>query len=279
MRPSSYFVLYAKLQTLSEDHQQSLLRCLSDEHIEGIRKHHIKNMPLALEDFSLPHLVDKVHYSWLLPFLNKQEYPALFFPLFSEKTREKLAKSLSIPWEPSQDGSSPLLDYLRLVVEEAFFWGQTILPVSYLQNSPLKDLLFYNKQELVDLIYELSLWDMAIELRQIVDQKVLQEIASTLSDEEKKEIARISKQALVPLFPRAHYKDLPSFEQEMHKRGIARLGIALLEESSDFLWHITRVLDKGRGTILLNMYEKKALANHAPDMINLVLDVLEDRSS
>ena len=63
MHPSSYAVLYAKIQSFPEEKQQALLQRLSDPHIASIRKHHVKDVFFSPEDFSFSAIRKTVHYS------------------------------------------------------------------------------------------------------------------------------------------------------------------------------------------------------------------------
>ncbi|MEM8629398.1 MAG: hypothetical protein AAGF04_04950 [Chlamydiota bacterium] len=274
MRFASYFVLYGKLQTLPEERQQSLLHYLGEEHIEQLRSNHTKDVAFSPASFSLSSLLRDVHYSWFVSFLQQQDAPHLFFPLFRERTGKKLAKALDIPWTLPK--LSPCFSrYLVQILEESLFHERATLPMEYMQKMPLFPLLTKTKKELVALIHHLSLFDIAIEMRQLVEQRRLQELSDSLGEGDQAIIAEISKALPPPLFPRTAYRDFPSFQQEMHKRGIVRLGIALLQTNKDFLWHITRRLDEGRGTLLLQTYEKKALAKHTQDMVSSVLGILQ----
>lgn len=278
MHSSSYFVLYAKISSFPDEKQQSLLRLLSDSHIDGIRKNHAKSVSFSLKDFILKRLLNSIHYSWFLPTLQLYPENHLFLPLFSKKQGEKLAKALKMPFRKISL-PKPLLTHLELVLEDAIFEDKYLLPKEYLSSSELEPLLHFDKKELVDLIDALSLYDLSLSLRQIVDQNILKEISDHLSEKEKKAVASFSSKQDGSLFPKILYKNPQQFKQELHKRGIYRLGIALQTQKEDFVWYISHTLDIGRGKLLLQAFHKKALANVAQDMVKSVLNVVEEPRS
>ena len=196
-------------------------------------------------------------------------------PILTKNQAKKLAKTVEKKPEKTQL-TAPFARYLECLLEDAIFDRKTLLPKSYLHKSLLKDLLYLTKKQLVEIIHSLSLEDYAASMKQIVQPDILQEIHQHLAPKEQKLLTQYRATKEHPLFPPAPFKDLSSFTQEMHKRGIYRLGIAIQKEPEDFIWYISRTLDCGRGKMLLAAYEKKALANVQEDMLNCLLTLLQD---
>ena len=125
-----------------------------------------------------------------------------------------------------------LLNYLETIV----------LPIPYLQKSLMTPLLFLSKKQLITLIDYLSLYDLAFELKHIVDKK------------EK------------------------SLRLLMHKRGVFRFSIALSSQSKELIWHIIHRLDKGRGGMLQKCI-KKEIASHIVDSVQAsVIELIESEN-
>ncbi len=235
------------------------------------------------EGFTNGGILEQVHWSWFLPTL--KTYPIkeqkLFLTALDPVAAQNLAHSLEIsdfPQEMSQTGRS----FLRQILLNSLLGTKDrLLPIDYLPPSPLKPLLRLSKKELTKLIDFLSLHDLAAEMRQIVETKILKKIYSFLSEDERK----FFKQTM------AHQKEsfpMPrmgldrwdgaeeSFRHILHRRGITRLGIALSAQDPDFIWYICHQLDIGRGNVLHKLCGKEAAAGLPTGLTDLIIRQIEE---
>ena len=119
------------------------------------------------------------------------------------------------------------------------------------------------KKRLIQLIDFLSLYDLFCEIRQVVDTKMLNNIYSCLTKEERKflKVASHHKEPYPPA--RFHLENWDGSKQMLrkmlHKLGLARLGSALSGAYPDLIWHISHRLDRGRGKALEKLVLKKAM--------------------
>ncbi len=281
MLASSYVILNVKLGSLPESLREKLLSYLPDKEKNLLKKIPKSSKSLDPEDFSFDRILNQVHYSWLLPTL--KTYPneeiALFLEVVEEQKKAILKRKLRIePDEPHL--TSIAKSYLKLILQMSLLGKEdSLLPVEYLPSHPLNQLTLLNKQQLVELIDYLGLYDLSKEIKQIVDTTVLKKIYSYLSQEHKSFLNKIMNQKEPKLFFRMNLTregiDKDAFKTLLHKRGLQRLGITLSHQHSDLLWYITHILDIGRGNALLKIEEKKVMAKDAESMVGCVLEALK----
>ena len=154
--------------------------------------------------------------------------------------------------------------FLRQVLQYSLTGSEgTLIPVDFLPPSSLNDLLNMGKKELVRLIERLSLYDLAHELRQIVETKILKKIYSFLTDDEKKFLKANPAQKEPYPVPRIGLDRWDGTEESLrlalHRRGLARLGAALSGQDPDLIWYVCHQLDIGRGASLYKLCAKEAM--------------------
>jgi hypothetical protein len=210
-------------------------------------------------------LLEQVHWSWFLPTL--KSYPEkeqrLFLHAMGGGVERNLRHELGLgpDEEPlSESGRS----FLRQVLQHSLVGPEErLIPIEYLPPSSLNVLLRMGKKELTRLIERLSLYDLAHELRQIVETKILKKIYSFLSDEEKKFLKTITAQKEPYPIPRVGLDRWDgteeSFRMALHRRGLARLGAALSGQDPDLIWYVCHQLDIGRGSTLFKLCAKEAM--------------------
>lgn len=232
------------------------------------------------DGFSNGAMLEQVHWSWFLPTLktysSKEQKP--FLSALSPSAAENLAHALEIA-VPSEKMSDLARSFLRQILLNSLIGqGDRLLPIDYLPASPLKGLLRLSKKELIKLINFLSLYDLAAELRQIVETKILKKIYSFLLDDEK----RLLKSAMAHkesfLFPRMNLDRWDglkeSFRLLLHRRGLIRLGAALSGQDPDFIWYICHQLDIGRGNSLFKLCAKEAVPGISDAVIRQIEELL-----
>lgn len=228
-------------------------------------------------------MLETVHWSWFLPTLKTYsdlEIQQMFLSCLSPQAAKNLAKTLHL-LALNPPAISPLAKayFQDLLLRSLIGQGDTLLPIDFLPQSPLLPLLHLSKSELIRIIDLLSLHDLAAELRQIVETKILKKIYILLSEEERSflKIAMAHKE----------YFSLPrmgldrwdgseeSFRVLLHRRGLARLGAALSGQNPDFLWYICHQLDIGRGNALLKLCAKEPLHGVSEPIIRQIEEILK----
>ena len=125
----------------------------------------------------------------------------------------------------------------------------------------------------------MALYDLAFELKHIVDTKILKPLFSFFDKKETTFIKKISASLDPFSLGRMHLekwdKKEHSLRQQLHKKGIFRLSIALHNESKDLLWHIAHRLDVGRGSLLLKGYENPVAVSITDSIQASIIELVE----
>ncbi len=206
--------------------------------------------------------LEKVHYSWIAPVLS-QYPPRLRAPLASSLPPHQAAcvrQLLALDKVPPP--SPPIRAYLQKLLYDSLKIKE-VTPEELLPQSPFRNLSFWEKSRLVELIDLLSMYDLAEKLRHIVDRKRLRDIYGCLT-KDRLEYLRLCMQAKEKVtsseFSLDKWKGDPKeLEHLLHRRGLIRFGMALSKEPADVLWYILRRLDTGRSAII-----EKCFANPLP---------------
>jgi hypothetical protein len=234
---------------------------------------------ITFEGFSNGGMLEQVHWSWFLPTLktfSKREQ-GLFLSALSPLAREQLAQALEISG-PLEEISAVAISYLRSQLQSSLVGAhEQLLPVEYLPPSPLNQLLNLSKKELSQLVDRLALYDVAAELRHIVETKTLKKISSCLTEEQKERVKWLSTQKEAHPLPKLGLDQWDgseeSFRTLLHRRGLQRLAIALSGQDPDLIWALSHHLDIGRGNTLFKLCGKEKVMG-ASEMIQREIEEL-----
>lgn len=220
--------------------------------------------------------IKKVHYSWIIPVIER--CPESMKPLYAEAlaapTNQRVLSMLKLPKNPLATtlAREYLLNDLAKKLEL-----DSITPVEHLPHCPLSFTLEFSKEELIELIDFLGLYDLAEEIRRIVDKNQLKKIYTCLSVKKQHFLRNclLSKEKVST--PRLELEkwngDQESLEKLLHKRGLVRLGKGLSGLPADFIWHIIHRLDNGRGVLLSKYISSKEIPGITPLMVQEILNV------
>lgn len=270
MKPLSDSVLKTFLSRCPPEKQRALEKFLPEKQrqlLEGIDP--LKGL---IEQSEGEDLLEKVHWSWFLPTL--KSYPEaeqkLFLSVFETHAAKNLARTLLLS-NFAQEMAPIARTYLRELLLRSLLDPQELfLTAEHLPPSPINALLNFSKKELTHLIDLLSLYDLAAELRQIVETKILKKIYSLLTEEER----NFLKNAMVH---KEHFSlgkmgldrwdgTEESLRLLLHRKGLARFGTALSGQNPHLIWYICHQLDIGRGNALFKLCMKEPI-HGVSDMI------------
>ncbi len=213
----------------------------------------------SLEENKIPNLpFESIHWSWFIPIL--QKYPVkeqkLFLNALHQQNQKHLTSELKITLG-SVKTTHTLTAFLRNILWEHLTEKEHRLPIYFLPPSPLNVLLDIEKTKLTQLIDLLSLYDLSVELRQIVETKILKKIYSFLSEDEKKFLKTMAGYKEPYPTTRIGFDQWDgserSFRLALHKRGLSRIGAALSGQHPDLIWYVCHHLDIGRGRSLMKL--------------------------
>lgn len=253
------------------------LKCLSPEESQEILNQKTGSQECAAAINWTHQLIKRTHYSWLLPLIQKLPsitqgpmIAALPQPQ-SDKIKNLLKITVPSPLPPAIQHF--LLDNLIRVWQP-----QEGIPIEFLPPSTLSPLLNLSKREIVTLIDFLALYDVADSIRHIVDKRLLKNIYECLTPEQQQylRICLHKKEKLTaPKLDIAKWDGKPeSFINMLHRRGMLRLGKALCGQSPQFVWHLTHILDTGRGKALAEYHQPAEISGITPLLIQQVLALL-----
>lgn len=266
---------------LNRVHKQSpdhFLKSLPQEDVKAIRSLEIQSDDLNAIFISPEEFFKQIHYSWLVPIIDnfpKDLHPTLLAAL-PEPISSGLKKIMDISISPISL-AQPVKSFLLFSLYQKFK-DKDIIPLTYLPPSPLAPLIELNKPELLNVIDFLGLHDLAEEIRQIVDQKVLKTIYHCLPPKKQKFLRTCLRQKEKLVTPKLGLEkwqgDCKKLEHMLHRRGLLRLGKALSGQHPHFIWHIVHFLDTGRGALLSQYISKEATPGVTPALIQQVINII-----
>lgn len=223
-------------------------------------------------------LVQQVHYSWLAPVI--EQFPIKMRPFLMtslpKSTAVQVSGMINQPLHPQRLAMSVRLHLLGMIVNK--LKPYEVLPSPYLPETSLTPLLSMKKGEVAQLIDFLGLYDLAEEIRHIVDKKYLKAIYNCLSIK-KQHFLRIclhrKERLTIPRLGLDKWQgDCKTLDSLLHKRGLLRMGKAISGQHPDFLWHLTHRLDTGRGKIIQKYYVKEEIPGVTQALIQEILNLL-----
>ncbi|MGZ3633041.1 MAG: hypothetical protein ACXWM7_01775 [Parachlamydiaceae bacterium] len=222
-------------------------------------------------------LGEKIHYSWLVPVLETFSKPMQSFLISAlpQQNAQALSHLMKRPLVPTQ--ATSVREYLLSLLCQKFS-KRSVMPIEFLPETSLTKLGTLNKAELIELIDYLGLFDLAEELRYIVDNVLVKSIYNCLSPKKqhflraslhKKEKLKAGKIGLM------NWKgDRLQLERLLHRRGLLRFSYALAGQNKDFVWHIVHRLDVGRGHLIGKYYSSKEFPGVTAFLCQQVLNTL-----
>lgn len=223
-------------------------------------------------------MLRNIHYSWLIPVLTAIPKPQQLLTLaaLTKPQAEKMKRQFnhSHPEHPLTKLTEVfLLDRLYKLVKP-----KEVLPRSFLPRSQLDDLFKLNKAQLVNIIDLLGIYDLAEEVRFIINKEQVNKIHNCLTPKQKQflKLSLHQKEKLVatPLDLKKWDGDCKTLALVLHQRGLIRMGKALCGQHPDALWYLTHTLDKGRGEILNRHYIPTPISGVTSALIQQVLTLI-----
>ncbi|MBA3602713.1 MAG: hypothetical protein H0W50_03550 [Parachlamydiaceae bacterium] len=260
MELKSAIMLRVLINRFHQGAPEVLLKGLSKEEAEHVLVHTISSTEASKVMTKPSAFLKDIHYSWLQPVLEtfRSSLQPMLISALPTDSAVPLSKLMCHPLlKPASDVSREFL--LSSLCRK--FMESSPLPVTFLPETFASPLALLNKTQLIELIDFLGIYDLAEELRHIVDKVLLKAIYKCLSLKKQhflriclhqKEKLKAVKIGLI------NWKgDEVQLGRLLHRRGLLRLSYALSGQSSDLMWHIIHRLDVGRGQIIKKNYSKK----------------------
>lgn len=277
MLPKSAILFKVLLNRFQPGTASTALKCLPQEEVIEILDQTTTSQEAGIVLRWPRSLIARTHYSWLLPVIQKMSVglQASMVAALPQPQSGKLQSFLKIS-PPST--LAPAIKQFLLDMFVRYWQPKEALPLEYLPATALNPLLQLSKAELVSFIDFLALYDVADAIRHIVDKKQLTNIYQCLTAQQQQflRVCLHKKEKLTaPKLEIDKWDGRPeSFINILHRRGMLRLGKALCGQNSQFIWHLTHVLDTGRGNTLASYYRSAEIPGITPLLVQQVLSLL-----
>ena len=263
MQQKGWLMLRILLNRFHEGSAEAIVKAVSPDDVKMILNQNIQSKDVG-PILSYPSdVLTKIHYSWLQPELDKLPKNVLevAISLLPDPIKTKLREAFKIKAE-SFNFSAPVHKFLLNHLFKHVYKDDP-LPLDYLPSSPMTPLAKFQKEDLIEVVDYLGLYDLAEEIRQIVHKKQIENIYKCLSNKKHLYLRQClhQKEKLVTqsLQLERWNGDCQKLAKLLHHRGILRLGYALSGQHTDLVWYITHLLDSGRGEKLLSYVQKEEI--------------------
>jgi hypothetical protein len=257
MDSTALIVWHSFLQSAPPDQQRSLLQCISPELFAELQNQPLPAHGLQQGIEPIEEELKHVHYSWLAPILRSLSESEIKLFLSSltpdqiQGLKQSLLLSNTLP-APSTLGKS----FLKKTLFE-MITTEDLIPISCLPPDSLNCLLDLSLSELTSLIDLLSMHDLSVEIRHIIETSKLKEIYALLTKAQttflktllhKKEAVTFKKMGLV-----AWDGDREALRSLLLQRGVNRISKSLYGKRHSLLWYIAHRLDTEKGQLLMEL--------------------------
>jgi hypothetical protein len=274
-------ILKAFLSLCSPDKKKHLEKFLSPSEQQKLEK----MPPFPKERGIDPQIsLEQIHWSWFIPTLKtySTREQKLFLSALNPEVSLALSQELGFSSPPKEELTAEGADFLQeMLLSHLVGHRSRLIPPSYLPASSLQPLLHLNKKNLIRLVDFLSLYDLAAELRQIVETKILKKIYSLLTGEQKRLLKMAMTQKEPYPLPRLKLEKWDGSEDTLrlllHKRGLARLGVALSAQDPDLAWYVCHRLDIGRGNALFKLCATEAATDISEGITRQIEELLANK--
>ncbi|MFI5342929.1 MAG: hypothetical protein ACHQUC_01785 [Chlamydiales bacterium] len=260
MNQRSWVVLRTLINRYDPNKQEALLRFLPPNEQQAVLSQDVHSYHLEPLLYQHQDTLDRMHYSWLIPLLD--QFSESVLPLFVSALSPQQAAGFQSRKLPHLHLAQSLKLFMRTQLYSQLEINNR-LPLDFLPETDLTPLAYYDKKELMAMNDFLGLYDLASEVRRIVNKTHLKNIYTCLSSKQFYYLKAClhQKEKLVgpPLGFDPSKPDCTKLKQLIHRRGLMRLGKALCGQHKDLVWYITHTLDTGRGKILLNQYKPEPI--------------------
>ncbi len=271
-------MIKALLHRFHED-DESLLRFLPQKIADSIKQ----KSEVASINFSSVLCVKKwvlpIHYSWFqspLEQLPKQSLP-LFLSLFSSGQAKGLSSHFNLPPPEIKHGGFTQL-FLSFYLKNIFL-PEGVLPQELIPKSSMNILLKISQKHLLCLVDFLGLFDLAADLKQIVDKQLITQIHSILTKEQNLFLQDCSKRPSKWTSPKLGLTgwngEKKKLDQLLHGRGLIRLAKSIAHEEASYRWYLVHRFDTSRGNMMLKELKHPADPNLIPFFKGQVFDIVK----
>lgn len=269
----SLMILKVLMNRFHSSEKQHLIDLMSTEEKKAIHANPISSGDIT-PIYHYQSQLDRIHYSWIEEALKTASpfWKSIAIASLSLKQKQGLRDSTVFPLSGAMKSLIQNRLCQNLKITEHY-------PKEYLPKNEFSILLEWDKESLLHLIDFLGLFDLASEVRHIVNTQDLKSIYSCLNAKQfhflklclsKKDKVTSPKLGLKPA-----QIDRKKLKQILHLRGLSRFGRALSGLPYDFVWTLSHLLDIGRGKALLKDYRLDKDVKVTPLIQQQVIKVMD----
>lgn len=272
-------VCHSFLQKCSPEQQSALLNYLTDSDAKEIKELGPTEGDPSKGFSSRDDELHKVHYSWFAPFLRtlSESDIRLFLSCFSSEQINGL-KSLLLFTNHLPTLSSFAAQFIKTTLFEKVA-PPDLLPVVCLPLSDLNALLNLSLIEWTSLIDLMSMHDLSVEIRHVIDTGKLKMIYAVLTKPQQAYLKTLAYKKEPVSFKKIGLSswngDTESLKATLLQRGINRIAKALYGHHPSLIWYVSRRLDIERGNTLLKLCSPLDHPRAAPLLIDQVVDLVQ----
>jgi hypothetical protein len=257
MKKTGRYVFSALLNARSPAMKGLLLPYLSKKEKEEFKKSpsRLFKDPSKGLDLSGKYL-EYIHGSWMAPYLRTlpESDIRLVLSSVSEKKRTELKKILlfsnHFP-QLSVHAKNFLQDHLYSKIKEG---TDDLLPIECLPENPLNFILELENEELMRLVELLGLYDVAFDLRHVIETAKIKQIFAVLNPKERDFLQSLLQQKESIAFKRMGLDkwdgSVGYLKTLIEQRGLNRLAKALYGQEDSLLWYVTHKMDTAHAAAL-----------------------------
>lgn len=231
--------------------------------------------------YSMEERLSRVHYSWLITFLEPfaEGDKEMILSSLDRNQAQRLRKHFNVKEEKFSLKNGAKNYLIKAVYEWLISDQKEFLPLEFLPDHPLNPLVDLSKKKLQKLIDYLGLHDLAIELKHVIKSDQIKKIQKVLTSEEREFLKKQIKVKDPITFSRLNLDgwngDGEKLKVILHHRGFNRLAKALFGCHPSLLWHICHRLDTGRTKILRKFYTDIKNDEAHATLINQILELIQ----
>ncbi len=268
----------ALIEQQSPPQRKKLLDFLPDSQKAAIQK--APEQKVLFCSLSPDEVLDTIHPSWLLhilqPYTENERgfFLATLAPPLSSQLKKLMAIKKNLPTLTPFGKNFLRREMFELIKKER---GEA-LPKNALPDSKFNILISWDAARISLLSFWLGLYDLAEELRYVIDKQVWQRIEAALSPAEWQAVKNFQTKKERLAFGRIALKDALESPAKLRltteQYGMNRLAKALYGEHSSLLWHLMLHMDQKRADFLAKLCTPLAKPELKESLVNQVFGLI-----
>lgn len=279
MKTPDWYVFKDCLDMQSPQEKSSLMHYLVHDLKDEMQE--TPNLPFhpSKKWLSYKERLRSIHYSWFIPYLESysDQDKYLFISVLDEEQQESLSHHLQL-FRSFNSMRSEVEPFFAKLLYVYLLDGEDILPQECLPEDPLNGLLSLSRDQLLTLVDFLSLHDLSLEIKTLVNASHLVKIHTLLSQKQKEYLYKLNHRIEPIAFRSMRLNewngDLISLKKTLHQRGLNRLAKGLSESNPSLFWHLIHKLDIGRASIVKTLFKELKNKKAHSILVSQICDLL-----